>query len=131
MGEGRKDKWEPRSLRPFADAAIIVFIICIAIIVGFVLLSLPMLRATVATKAAIVVLSCTSLYGAISVLMWSRHWRNVQWDVSFWSFVSGPLPEDEDARRAWYWGRRFRASWALGAACIGFIALAETLAKTW
>jgi len=54
---------EPWSLWPLVDALLVLFIIFFATVAGFMISSLPTLKATLATKAVVVILAGTSVYG--------------------------------------------------------------------
>jgi hypothetical protein len=125
------DPLKPWSVTPLVTAFLVLWVVFVSGISVFMLVASPSLKATAATKAIIVVLAASAIGGSISTLMWSRHWRRVQWQGGFWAFVSGPAPEYEEARRAWLWGRRFRLCWIVTMLSMAAIVLAEMLAGNW
>lgn len=128
MSDGPLKPW---SLAPLLTACLVLFVLFTSGLGILTLLSSPSLKATAATKLLLVILVASGIGGAVSTLMWSRYWRQVQWDVGFWAFVSGPAPEYEDALLAWRWGRRFRLCWIITIIAMGTIVLAERLGGNW
>jgi hypothetical protein len=122
---------KPWSLAPLVTALLVLFALFTGGMGLLTLVAIPSLTATAATKALMVLLVASAMGGAVSTLMWNRYWRQVQWDVGFWAFVSGPAPEYEEALLAWRWGRRFRLCWIVTMIAIGAIVLAEVLAGHW
>jgi hypothetical protein len=108
-----------------------LFVILFGTIAVFMIISAPSLKVTFISKVLVVLLAVAGVAAAVSTFMWSRYWRHVQWDDSFWAFVSGPIPEYEEAQLAWRWGRRFRLSWAVLMVTTFSIPLVEILAKRW
>lgn len=122
---------KPWSLAPVVTVFLVMFVLFISGIGVLTLVTTPSLKATAATKALIAVGVASAIGGAISTLMWSRYWRQVQGEVGFWAFVSGPAPEYKEALLAWRWGRRFRLCWIVTMIAMGAIVLAEVLAGHW
>jgi hypothetical protein len=61
-----------------------------------------------ATGLLMVMVALSAVGAGLCFFMWSRRWRDVRCSVNFWTFVSGPAPEEDIALEAWRWGRRFR-----------------------
>jgi len=125
------DPLKPWSLAPVVTGFLVLWVVFISGIGVCMLVATPSLKATAPTKAIIVALVASAIGGAISTLMWSRYWREVQWEVGFWAFVSGPAPKYEEALLAWRWARRLRLCWIVTMIAMGAIALAEVLAGNW
>ena len=122
---------KPWTLGPLATAVlggIVLFFVAIAVLM---ISTAPSLQAALATKLLIVVLAGAGVGCAVSTLMWSRHWKHVQWNESFWAFVSGPPPEYEEAALAWRWGRRSRVFWLLMAGAMIGIIVIERVSGRW
>jgi hypothetical protein len=125
------DPLKPWSLAPVVTVLLVMFVLFMSGIGVLTLVATPSIKATAATKALIVVGVASGIGGAISTIMWSHYWRQVQWEVGFWEFVSGPAPEYEEALLAWRWGRRFRLCWIVTIFTMGAIVLAEVVAGHW
>ncbi len=125
-----------RDLKPWTFAPVVTAILIVAVLfvggVGaFMVTAAPSLKVTLVSKLLVVLLAVVGTGGAVSTLMWSRHWRHVQWEGSFRDFVSGPPPPYEEALRAWRWGRRFQLCWKVTMASMAMIAVVELVAGNW
>jgi hypothetical protein len=95
------------------------------------IMTVPSMKATLVGKALMIVLAVAGIGSAVSTLMWSRYWRQVQWDTGLWAFISGPPPEYGEALLAWRWGRRFRICWIVLMVCVFGVPIVEEIAKRW
>jgi hypothetical protein len=122
---------KPWSFGPIWTVLLTAFVLFFTVITTFMIGAAPSLKVTLLSKLLIMVLAVAGVTAAVSTLMWSRYWRQVQWDVSFWAFVSGPPPEYDEALLAWRWGRRFRLSWIVIMLCVFGVPVVEEIAKRW
>ena len=109
-----------------SQGLVLLFAGCAWCVSGLFLFSLPTLKAHILTKAIIVVLAACAAAFPVAMFMWSRYWRRVAWDNA-WGFIVGPMPEYEDARQAWRWGRRVLLIWVVTLACVFSAATIEAL----
>jgi hypothetical protein len=128
MSELNPKSW---SVGPIWTVLLALFVVFFTAIATTMLVAAPSLQVTLVSKILIMILAVAGVMAAVSTMMWSRYWRQVQWDVSFWAFVSGPPPEYNEALLAWHWGRRFRLSWIVIMLCIFGVPVVEECAKRW
>ena len=126
-----KESLKPWTFAPVVTAFFVLFVLFNGGMGVLTFVALPSLKVTLVTKVLIVVLILSGVGGTVSLFMWRRYWRQVQWESTFWAFVSGPPPQYEEALLAWRWGRRSRMCWILTMATIGAIVATEGLAGNW
>jgi hypothetical protein len=124
------DKLSPWRLTWVWDAVLGIFAVFSIGSAVSLIMSLRTLNAHFISRALMLILVLSGVAFVLTLMMWSRHWRRVRWDVGFWSFISGPEPESEDPRLAWRWGRRCRVLWVVMVICVfGIPALEAVLGK--
>jgi hypothetical protein len=119
MNEGKGLAW----LGTATVAAVILFFAAAA---GFLVVQAARMSVALPTRLFILTLAVAGLAFVVSTFMWMRYWREVGWDTSFWTFISGPEPEYPDAKIAWRWGRRARAFWVVVLVSVFAVPIVET-----
>jgi hypothetical protein len=122
---------KPWSLAPLVTVLAAAMVALMAFVGTLMVVAAPSLDVTVVSKGFILLLAIAGIGCAVSTAMWTRYWREVQWDVGFWTFISGPPPEYDEARLAWQWGRRFAMCWIVLMLCVFGVPVVEQLAQKW
>ena len=97
-------------------------------LMGFTVLKALFPGTSVITKAFGVIVIVGVPGALVSMLQWTMRWRRIRYDVSFWTFVSGPEPEDQQDKLAWVWGRRLRVCSVAAFGAIAVIVVAAVAA---